>query len=533
MNKKLDSYKELQMEFKILQEEYNLLNSRFLENIDKLKKTEILLKECEHNSHERIKELNGIYLLGQLTEEHNNLEDIYQQFVNNVVPGSMAFPEKVIVSLEINGKKYCNRKKFRLLKKQKYLSSPINLHKKHAGELIVSYVENLPFIDFFEQNLLDNFTERISKITERIKVQQTLEESEKKYRTTMSALPDMLFYFDKKGTFLDCQCSKFDKLLFEKKVFLGKTIYEVMPAKIAERGMHAISKALETDLLQIFEYSLVFPNGRQHFEMRLVKAGPDQLLGVARNITILKQSESVIQNQNSQLKKLNIDKDRFITILSHDLKSPLSNLLGLSEMLTDEQAKLNPGEIREIANDINNLTKSTYDLLDEILLWARIQQGKISFDPKILNFEELCIDILKTHSHNAIAKGITVDYSRIDHISVYADEDMLKTVLRNLVSNAIKFTQRNGKIQIIAAEDAENVTITVSDNGIGIETMDLMKLFDIAQIITTKGTAEEKGTGLGLLLCKEFVEKHKGKIWAESLPGKGSKFKFTLPVPVK
>ncbi|MBK9389962.1 MAG: PAS domain-containing protein [Bacteroidetes bacterium] len=531
MNKKLISDKELQKEFNLLQEEYNLLNRRSLADIDKLRKTEQSLKDCEDNSHERIKELNGIFLLGQLTEEYNNLEDIYQEFVNNVVPDSMAFPGRLLY-LEIDNKKYCNLKNFKIHKTRKILSSPINLFKKPAGELIVTYKENLPFIDFFEQNLIDNYAERISKITERIIVKQTLEESEKKYRTTMSALPDMLFYFDAKGTFLDSQCSKFDTLMLEKELFIGKTLNEVMPAKIAEQGMHAIKKALETDLLQIFEYSIDFPKGKQHFEMRLVKTAPNELLGVARNNTSLKESESVIQHQNSELKKLNTDKDLFITILSHDLKSPLNNLLGLSEVLMEDKSKLNADEIRAIANDINKLTKNTSDLLDELLIWARKQQGIIPFEPHNLSFTDICVEILKTLSQKASAKDISIDYSRLDHLSVFADADMLKIILRNLVSNAIKFTNRNGEIQIIADKDAENVTITVSDNGIGIEPQDLIKLFDISQLATTKGTAKEKGTGLGLLLCKEFVEKHNGKIRAESLPGKGSKFIFTLPVSV-
>ena len=160
---------------------------------------------------------------------------------------------------------------------------------------------------------------------------------------------------------------------------------------------------------------------------------------------------------------------------------------------------------------------------------ARAQQGKIPFKPQNLSFADICRGAVEVLKPNADVKNITLHYSTVDHVSVFADADMLKTVLRNLVSNAIKFTNRGGAININAEQNSENVTISVSDNGIGIKPDNLVKLFDIGQVVTTTGTAEETGTGLGLLLCKEFVEKHRGKIWVESEVGKGSIFYFTTP----
>ena len=147
-----------------------------------------------------------------------------------------------------------------------------------------------------------------------------------------------------------------------------------------------------------------------------------------------------------------------------------------------------------------------------------------------MSFADICKDILEILQPSANTKNITINYSAIDEINVFADKDMLKTVLRNLISNAIKFTNKNGAININSVENSGNVTISVSDNGIGISQDNLAKLFDISKVLTTKGTAEETGTGLGLLLCKEFVEKHGGKIWVESEYGKGSDFKFTMPI---
>ena len=159
-----------------------------------------------------------------------------------------------------------------------------------------------------------------------------------------------------------------------------------------------------------------------------------------------------------------------------------------------------------------------------------MQQGKIIFKPQKLSLADICKNILEILNPNAVAKNITINYYIADRIKVFADIDMIKTVLRNLVSNALKFTNNGGTISVSSEENSENVTISISDNGVGIKAENIKKLFNISEVITTKGTAEETGTGLGLLLCKEFVEKHGGKIWVESEVGKGSVFKFTLPI---
>jgi signal transduction histidine kinase len=235
------------------------------------------------------------------------------------------------------------------------------------------------------------------------------------------------------------------------------------------------------------------------------------------------------EENEKKLLKLNADKNRFISILSHDLISPFNNLLGLSQALTEDIRKLNIDEIKIYANNINNTARNTFNLLESILIWGRSEQGKLPFKPQLLSFRNICLNILENLNPVADGKGIKIIYSAPSGTDVFADADMLKTVLRNLVSNAIKFTNRNGTVNINAEENSECVTISVSDNGIGITPDNLSKLFDISQVLTTKGTAEETGTGLGLFICKEFVEKHGGKIWVKSEVGKGSDFRFTLP----
>jgi signal transduction histidine kinase len=242
-------------------------------------------------------------------------------------------------------------------------------------------------------------------------------------------------------------------------------------------------------------------------------------------------AELVITNDElQQLLKLNADKDLFISILAHDLRSPFTAILGLSDLLIENIRVYNIEEIESLLKNIKDASHDTFALLEDLLKWTSTQSGKIPFNPQILSFKEVCKTILETLNRNAVSKNITINNYIGDKTHVFADIDMLKTVLRNLVSNSIKFTN-NGGIININAEDKHNVVIiSISDNGIGIKPEKLSKLFDISQRQNTTGTAEETGTGLGLIICKEFVEKNAGEIWVESECGKGSSFRFTLPV---
>lgn len=230
---------------------------------------------------------------------------------------------------------------------------------------------------------------------------------------------------------------------------------------------------------------------------------------------------------------LNADKNLFISILAHDLKSPFSVLLGLTEVLLESIRQIDLAGIETIAKEINQSAKNTFELLENMIKWARMQSGKMPFEPKKIKFADISREVIKILYPYAISKDITLIDSLSDDLYAFADRHMLDAVLRNLVSNSIKFTNPNGLIEISALQSDSNLIISVSDNGTGIEPERLSKLFDITQFQSTTGTAKEKGTGLGLLICKEFVEKHGGKIWVESVVGKGSVFYFNLPFKVE
>jgi len=240
----------------------------------------------------------------------------------------------------------------------------------------------------------------------------------------------------------------------------------------------------------------------------------------------------ITENKNYELKliELNATKDKFISILAHDLKNPFNTLLGFSTLLSKNIRKYDIDKIEIQVNQIYQTTKRTYDLLDDLLTWATAQSGKMTFEPKKINFANICQDLIENMKQIANAKNITINNFKSENFNIFADSNMVKTTLRNLISNAIKFTNENGQINIYTEKNQSNAIITISDNGVGIDKDNHTKLWDLTQQYTTTGTADEKGTGLGLLLCKEFVEKHGGKIWVESELGKGSDFKFTMPL---
>jgi len=237
-----------------------------------------------------------------------------------------------------------------------------------------------------------------------------------------------------------------------------------------------------------------------------------------------------IEEQKRNLQVLIATKDKLFSIIAHDLRSPFAAILGISEVLVGRVEVLGPVKTTKFIESISQSAKSTLDLLDKLLTWARNQTGQISFYPQKMNFTLVMNEVFNSLDSSANIKNISLNYAKTADIEVFADLNMLITILRNLIQNSIKFTHNNGKIEIYAVENENDILITVSDNGIGMgqEIIDTLFLIDKKKVMT--GTNNEKGSGIGLLLCKEFVEKHGGKIWVESRVGEGSLFKFTLPL---
>jgi len=246
------------------------------------------------------------------------------------------------------------------------------------------------------------------------------------------------------------------------------------------------------------------------------------------DITERKMAENKIQNQNLTLKELNATKDKFFSIIAHDLRSPFNAILGFSDYLVNNIELCSPEEISLFANNINTSATETYKLLENLLEWSKIQGGLVNPDFQTHNLSNILMGMQSLMTDNSKSKSISLQNNVDNYLSIYCDLEMTKTIFRNLISNAIKFTRENGIITINALIKKPFVEIEIKDTGVGIPAEIIPHLFSIEKNTSTKGTEDESGTGLGLILCKELVENQGGKIWAESTEGQGSTFYFTL-----
>ena len=231
----------------------------------------------------------------------------------------------------------------------------------------------------------------------------------------------------------------------------------------------------------------------------------------------------------NQLVEMNATKDKFFSIIAHDLKSPFNSIIGFSSLLKEEPLNLEKHEIVQFAGAIHKTATGTLHLLENLLDWSLMQQGRIFFEPKEADLSNIAHEIVEQKLNQAIAKRIEIVNLIPKNLMVTVDENMFKAVFRNLVENTIKFTLPGGKVEINAQNAGNNILVSVTDDGVGIKTENIEKLFKIETGFSTPGTRNEKGTGLGLILCREFIEKHNGKIWVESTEGKGSTFYFIIP----
>jgi signal transduction histidine kinase len=250
----------------------------------------------------------------------------------------------------------------------------------------------------------------------------------------------------------------------------------------------------------------------------------------ANEVTARVATHLKLYQQKNELQKINAEKDKFFSIIAHDLRSPFNSFLGLTEIMAEELPSLSLEQAQEIAKSMSKSANNLHRLLENLLQWSRMQQGAIPYNAEILQLDLLVAESIEMIYEPAKSKGIEIVTTINNDIKVLADPNMLQTVIRNLISNAVKFTQRDGKVYVSANVNADHITqISIQDTGIGMNRELLNNMFRIDVKTSRKGTDNEPSTGLGLLLCKEFVEKHGGRIWAESEEGKGSVFRFTIP----
>ncbi|NLU37860.1 MAG: PAS domain S-box protein [Bacteroidales bacterium] len=288
------------------------------------------------------------------------------------------------------------------------------------------------------------------------------------------------------------------------------------------------------------EWSGIFHNKRKNGDLYWEKANilpvktadgnPLYFLALKEDITEQLKAQDALIESETLLKEALAAKDKFFSIISHDLRSPFSTLVSFTELMSDDQTHFSVDEYKQYSRAIFKTAQSTYSLLENLLEWSRLQRGSIPFKPESIDINEF----IKTCDPSIIekmnAKQIEFEIQVEDNLTVQADKNMLHAILRNLMSNATKFTPLGGKIQLkIYTTTSKQTYFEIHDNGIGMPKHILENLFSISEKTSRPGTNNEPSSGLGLILCKEFVEMHGGKIWAESEEGKGSTFYFTIP----
>jgi len=275
---------------------------------------------------------------------------------------------------------------------------------------------------------------------------------------------------------------------------------------------------------------LVINNSLMHKLNSEINILQRQLIKEKHNLeTTLKQLNSV----NSELKESNATKDKFFSIIAHDLKNPFTALIGFTGYLKENFKSMDPEEAEHMIELMNSSSRSTFSLLEDLLMWSRSQLGKISYNPQKLLLNQLWEESKFSFINQAQNKNIDIVFNDPQKVLLFCDSNMFNAILRNLVTNAIKYSHKGGRIIVSAEPEKYSAIITVKDYGVGIDSHRIENLWKIGGGVSTKGTDEESGTGLGLILCKEFTEAHGGKIWVESEVNVGSSFKFTIPLYLK
>ncbi len=374
----------------------------------------------------------------------------------------------------------------------------------------------------------------IRDITERKIVEEELRKRQSEVITLLDSLPAFAFFKDSKSRYIIANQKFCDAMGCTKDQIMGKTDYDFLSKEIADKYLQDDLKVINSgDMLYVREEQIYLDNKYITIGTRKVplKDGNGKvfgLIGIGFDITERKEAEEAIKKYSKELEELNNTKDKFFSIISHDLRSPFQGLLGISGLMVEEYENLSQEEVKLFINNINNAAKNLFNLIENLLQWSRIQRGKFEVNPeKIeLNYEvSYNINLLQ---RNAVNKNIEIINKTPENVYIKSDVNIFNSTIQNLISNAIKFTKPGGKIIISSVTKQDTAELTVEDTGVGIPKEEVDKLFRIDTQHSTLGTEKESGTGLGLIICKELIEKQGGKIWVKSKLGEGTAFTVTF-----
>ncbi len=366
-------------------------------------------------------------------------------------------------------------------------------------------------------------------------------------KTLINQLPDLIYVKDTKSRYLLANEATARSLALDSPDALcGKTDFDLQPIDMAEQYYADEQAILSTGTAQINREEPIVDQQNGTIRWQLSTKVPFYnaqgkivgIVGINRDITERKRMEAQLltadtelRETNAELAQLNTSKDKFFSIVSHDLRSPLTVLLGLSELIDDNITRYPPDRTKLYTRELREAAEKLYALLENLLTWARVQRNALDYMPYELDIHDLVNEAFELFASTARQKGIELHNTTSPKTMIYADYAMTYTVLRNLLSNALKFTANGGQITLSACHNDADVEVAVTDSGIGIPEDDMSKLFRIDVRYSRLGTDGEEGTGLGLALCRDLINKNNGTIWAESHVGQGTTFHFRLPSP--
>ena len=391
----------------------------------------------------------------------------------------------------------------------------------------------------------------IRDISARKKAHNQVYESNLLLQTLINTIPAPIFYKDKKGLYLGANQAYYHFTKKKPEEIIGKTINQVLGNDNIYLDTY---QALDAELLanggkQVYESKIV--NSKQEtrdviFHKAAFRNGNGEIAGIVSMFIDITENKKVttelrelkhnlekeIQTQTKELRDANATKDRFFSIIAHDLKSPFNVIQGFLTLIHEEFDEFTKEEVKEFIGKTLESAMNTFSLLENLLQWSRSQRGIIEFRPKNIQLWEMGIELLHQYSDNAQQKKVSIQMNMNENHVAFADPDMIRTILRNLLTNAIKFSHPDGEIIIDSTMQNNMLVVQVKDDGIGMDEQFRHNLFKIHKKTQRPGTMKEKGTGLGLIICKEFVEKNKGNIWVDSKENLGSSFYFSLPASI-
>ncbi|MBW6492489.1 MAG: PAS domain S-box protein [Lentimicrobium sp.] len=490
--------------------------------------------------------LNGLY---SALEANKAYEEFMEQLLN-VIPDIIGIQdnEHKVIRYNAAGYRFLNmthaevvgKKCFHLLEQreecefcatsQSYITQkPSSLERFFPDKGIWFDVRSYPVLD--NEGRIKYVIEHLRDITRLKEVQIELHKSEERFRELFNFSAGGILLGSREGVIIEVNHTFCQLTGYKKEELIGKHISESIFTSESIASSPFRFDLLNEKKMVISQRELLTSEGKLltvEMRTRIMPDGTYQ--SIFHDISDRKRAEKEINRQNAELRMLNSEKDHLFSIIAHDLRSPFTAILGLTQMISDEFDMMNTDELKGILKELHKSATNLYTLLDNLLEWTMVRRNKKPFNPTKILLSDLINYSLQLQYENAKLKSIDIFVDIADDILVFADRNMLEIVVRNLLSNAVKFTRKGGRILVEAQRKDDNfVSVSVKDTGIGMPQEMLDNMFSLSAKNNRKGTRGEPSTGLGLLLCKEFVQKNGGEISVESTEEKGSTFSFILP----